>query len=90
MDVPKEIYYINFKVQLVTFRVVRLLSVLLFQRSCQRLKKLWKSSFVNAHKRSLVAASISGIVSKRFPFTVNLIFGNSQKSQCAKSCEYGG
>jgi hypothetical protein len=42
------------------------------------------------HYRSFAVASISGIVLKRFPFIVSLIFGNSQKSQGAKSGKYGG
>jgi hypothetical protein len=37
-----------------------------------------------------VAASISGIDAKRFLFMVNFSFGKSQKSQGAKSVEYGG
>jgi hypothetical protein len=37
-----------------------------------------------------VAASISGIDAKRFPFMVNVSFRKSQKSQGAKSAEYGG
>jgi hypothetical protein len=91
MNLLKEIYHIHFKVKLVIFKLVPFaIYIHVFQRSCQLLKQLWKSSFVNALKHSFVAASISGIVSKRFRFIANLISGNSQKSQGAKSGEYGG
>jgi hypothetical protein len=36
-----------------------------------------------------VAASISGIDTKRFPFTVNFCFGKSHKSRGVTSGEYG-
>jgi hypothetical protein len=37
-----------------------------------------------------MAASISGIDAKRFPFMVSFSFGKSQKSQGGKSVDYGG
>jgi hypothetical protein len=90
MNTLKEIYFINFKAQLISFNAVSFAIYTFLPTSCQHLKKLWKSAFVNALKRSFAAASISAVMSKRFPLIVNLISGNSQKSESAKSGKYGG
>jgi hypothetical protein len=84
MNVPKVIDYINFKVQLVTFRAVQFSMCTLVPTvlpTCGATLGMCPY----AVQRSFVAVSISGIVSKGFPFIVNLISGNSQKSQRAKS-----
>lgn len=86
MDVPKEIYYINFKVQLVAFKVVPFAIYAL-------VPGVLSTSEANLGiflQLSFVPASNSGIVSKRFPVIANLISENSQKSQSAMFGEYGG
>lgn len=62
----------------------------LFQRWFHDCKHIWKAYFGKAFRRSVVVLSMSGIVSKRFPFSTVFNFEKSQKLHGAKSAEWGG